>query len=356
MAKENKRFTILGAGAYGTALSAVLARKGWQVTLVARREETARQINEERANRERLPGVPLPSGIRAVTSPAEGTDGAALALLAVPSLYALDTVRAMMEAPSVREGETLLGVVTKGFIDTRTGPSLLVQTLENYLPGFYKDSTVYLSGPSHAEELARGRLTGLISACRNPRNSIQFRQALASDSLKVFSSLDVVGVQIAAALKNIVALGFGILDALKEKSEFFGDNAESLLLAVGLNEIQTMGRALGASHPETFTSIAGVGDLDVTCRSQYGRNRRFGREIIVKDILAPYGSLDELIRKLDQIGYLPEGVIACRSANSIITQKKLKLPLLRMVYRILNREADPATAIKDLMDEGPGLS
>ncbi len=355
MAQENNKFTVLGAGAYGTALASVLARKGWQVTLTAHSRETARQINEERENQRHLPGIPLPPGISAVTDPAAGTDGAALALLAVPSLYALDTIRAMMEAPSIREGETLLGVVTKGFIDTRTGPSLLVETLENYLPGFYKGNTVYISGPSHAEELARGRLTGLISACRNPRNSIQFRQALASENLKVFSSLDTVGVQIAAALKNIVAIGFGILDALKEKSEFFGDNAESLLLAAGLNEIQNMGRALGASHPETFTSIAGVGDLDVTCRSQYGRNRRFGREIIVKDILRPYNSLDELIRKIDQIGYLPEGVIACRSAYSLITQRKLKLPLLRMVYRILNREADPDTAIRDLMDNSTGL-
>lgn len=347
-----KAVAVLGAGAYGTALAAVLARKGYTVSLSAHSRETARQINEGSMNDRHLPGIPLPPGIRCLTDPVEALEDQELAILAVPSLYILPLVKKIIDAPSIREGETQLAVVTKGFLETRNGPGLILETLENYLPGFYKENLVYISGPSHAEELARGKLTGLISASRNPRRSIIFRETLASETLKVYSSLDVVGVQIAAALKNVAAIAFGILDALKEESEIFGDNAESLLLAVGLNEIQSMGRTLGATHPETFTSIAGVGDLDVTCRSPYGRNRRFGREIISKDLLSHFTSMEDLIDRIHKVGYLPEGVMACRFAWQFAEKKKLKIPLMRMVYRILNKEASPREAIRELMLKG----
>ena len=174
---------------------------------------------------------------------------------------------------------------------------------------------------NHAEEVAGGRITGLISASANPMNSIRFRELISSPLLVVFSSLDVVGVQICAASKNIIAIAFGMLDALLGISDVFGDNTEALLLAAGLNEIQTLGQAIGSSHPETFTSIAGVGDLDVTCRSRYGRNRKFGKQVIEDDILDNYKNLDDLIDNIDKVGYLPEGVIACKYVNrSLKTQ------------------------------------
>ena len=154
-----------------------------------------------------------------------------------------------------------------------------------------KRPVVVLTGPSHAEEVAMGKLTGLIAASENPMNSIRFRELLRVRGLMVYSSLDVVGVQICAAAKNVIAVVFGSLDAVAETSDLFGDNTESLLLAAGLNEIQTLGFAMGATHAETFSSIAGVGDLDVTCRSKYGRNRRFGHELIQKDLLANFSSL-----------------------------------------------------------------
>ena len=160
-------------------------------------------------------------------------------------------------------------------------PKLIVSTLEDYFPGFYRDNIVYIAGPSHAEEVSVNKLTGLISACRNGKNSIRFRELLTSPSLFVFSSIDVIGVQTCAATKNVIAIAFGMLDALKENSDYFGDNTESLLLAAGLNEIQKIGKVLGATHPETFTSISGVGDLDVTCRSIHGRNRRLDRKSVV---------------------------------------------------------------------------
>jgi len=207
----------------------------------------------------------------------------------------------------------------------------------------------FISGPSHAEEVSRGKLTGLISACRSGRISIRFRELLSGGRLVVFSSLDVRGVEISAALKNVVAIAFGMLDALKESSEEFGDNTESLLLAAGLNEIQYLGRRMGATHPETFTSIAGVGDLDVTCRSIYGRNRRFGREIILKRLIEDCSSIDDVIASLPRFGYIPEGVITAKHVHTIAAQKKLTLPIAGGVYRVLNREVEPIAELERML-------
>ena len=165
----------------------------------------------------------------------------------------------------------------------------------------------------------------------------------------VFSSLDVVGVQICAAAKNIIAVVFGCLDAIAEQSSLFGDNTESLLLAAGLNEIQTLGFAMGATHAETFTSIAGVGDLEVTCRSHYGRNRRFGRDIILKNILEPFADLENLIARINEIGYLPEGAVACKYVQEISRRLNIRLPICSGLYRILNKEIKPLDFLIELL-------
>lgn len=257
----------------------------------------------------------------------------------------------------IADGRTIIGIITKGFIATAGGVRLIVSTLEDYLPGFYKGNLVYISGPSHAEEVARGKLTGLISASLNPKNAVRFRALLNRHPLIVFSSLDVIGVQVAAAMKNVIAIGFGVMDSLKNVTGAqFGDNTESLLLAAGLNEIQTLAVALGATHPETFTSIAGVGDLDVTCRSPYGRNRRFGREIVEESVLDRFENIDDLIERIAEVGYLPEGVVAARSARELIARHGLKLPITNAVYSILNREADPLGALDGILRGLTGAS
>lgn len=349
---------ILGAGAWGTAVAKVIADKGHAVDIWSHEESTAEDINLRHQNTAFLPEVLLPEQLRAVTDPVEAVDGKEYLILAAPSLFLLNTVKNILTVPSIQEGETAIAVITKGFIPTRSGPRLILETLEDYLPGFYRQSLVYIAGPSHAEEVARGKITGLIAASESAKQSIRFRDLLKSNRLLVFSSFDVRGVQVAAAAKNVIAIAFGMLDAFKTDAskrgveELFGDGTESLLLAAGLNEIQTLGKALGATHAETFTSISGVGDLDVTCRSIFGRNRRFGREIIEKNILEPFKNLDDLITRISEVGYLPEGVVAAKQVRSLIEEHKLKMPISMGLYRILNREIEPAdflhTFIKDL--------
>ncbi|MFP4375536.1 MAG: NAD(P)H-dependent glycerol-3-phosphate dehydrogenase [Spirochaetales bacterium] len=341
---------IIGAGAWGTALGKVLASHGNRVSHWAYEQEVVDAINEQCVNERYLPEVELPREIKASTNLEEVGSGKEFLILATPSLFILPLTRELLAVPEISEGKTTIGVITKGFIDTPSGIRLIVQTLEDYLPGFYKDKLVYISGPSHAEEVARGKLTGLISASAHPRNAIRFRELLNVHPLMVFSSLDVIGVQVAAAMKNVVAIAFGVMDALaRVTGAAFGDNTESLLLAAGLNEIQSMAFALGATHPQTFTSIAGVGDLDVTCRSHYGRNRRFGREIVEKSILDGFENIDDLIDRIHKVGYLPEGVVAARGAMKVLTQHKLKLPIITSVYAILNREIEPTAALKGIL-------
>ena len=348
----HKTVGILGAGAFGTAIAKIIAEKGIDVTLWSFEQDVADEINQKHTNKY-LPGVILPQNITAVTNIKKAALDKEYIILSSPSLFILNTVKDIISVPNIMEGISKIAVIAKGFLEGPKGPQLLLDTIENYLPGFYKGNVVYISGPSHAEEVARGKITGLISSCANPRMSILFRELLSTETVQVFSSLDVVGVQVSAAVKNVIAIAFGLLDALKEISDRVGDNTESYLFAVGLNEIQRLGMALGATHSETFTSLAAVGDLHVTCRSLYGRNRRFGSEIINKKVLDQFTDLDDMIKNFSKLGYLPEGIIAARFASQLADQYKLKLPMIQAVYKMINKEISPVEAVKSL---DPGFS
>jgi len=351
---------VIGAGAWGTAVAKVIAEKGNNVVIWSFEDDTCDDINKRHRNSRYLPEVELPENLRASTNLVETASGRDFLILAVPSLYLLHTAKQILEAPSIREGSTAIAVLTKGFLSTDKGPRLILETLEDYLPGFYRQSLVYIAGPSHAEEVSRGKITGLIAASENAKNSIRFRDLLKSRGLFVFSSFDVRGVQVAAAAKNVIAIAFGMLDAFKTMggnsggafgdTNLFGDGTESLLLAAGLNEIQSLGMAMGATHPETFSSISGIGDLDVTCRSVFGRNRRFGKEIIEKKILKPFKDLDDLLARINDVGYLPEGVAAAKQVKILAEKHKLKMPIATGVHLILNREIEPADFLENFLN------
>jgi glycerol-3-phosphate dehydrogenase (NAD(P)+) len=345
-----ERIGVIGAGAWGTALAKVLAECGHEVSIWCNESETAADIKANRRNERFLPGVALPAGIGADADPMAVAAGKSVLVLAVPSPYLLGVARRLMASPNVLDGECMIVVVTKGFIAGPRGPRLIVEALEDYLPGLFRGNIVYLAGPSHAEEVSRGRITGLVAASLNGRSAIRTRELFKGSSVVVFPSLDVVGVQVCAAAKNVVAIAFGMLDAIAgASSEEFGDNTESLLLAAGLNEMQTLGVAMGATHPETFTSIAGVGDLDVTCRSRHGRNRRFGREIVEKGILAPFSDIGDLLSRIGELGYLPEGAVACKHVRALSAERRLSLPIMDGVYEILDRKAEPLALLDRLL-------
>jgi glycerol-3-phosphate dehydrogenase (NAD(P)+) len=349
--------TVIGAGAWGTAVAKVIADKGKDVVIWSLEEDNKDDINLNHRNSRYLPGVNLPENLTATADIEEAASRWEFPILAVPSLYLLQTVKQILTIPSIREGETAIAVLTKGFLSTEKGPRLILETLEDYLPGLYRQSLVYIAGPSHAEEVSCGKITGLIAASESAKNSIRFRDLLKNKSLFVFSSFDVRGVQVAAAVKNVIAIAFGMLDAFKNTdndsifggANLFGDGTESRLLAAGLNEIQTLGMAMGATHPETFTSISGIGDLDVTCRSVFGRNRRFGKEIIEKKVLESFKDINDLIERITELGYLPEGIAAAKCVRIFAEKYRLKMPIAVGIYQILNREIEPFDFLKNFL-------
>ncbi len=345
---ESKSVGVIGGGAWGTGLAQALARGNHKVTIWALEDEVVESINKDHENKRFLPGYKLSENITCSKDIVEVATGKDFIFMASPSLYLASTVSKIVNVSNIADGSTVIAVLTKGFVPSDNGPKLILETLEAALPEVYKDCTVYVAGPSHAEEVAMGKLTGLVSASLNPKNSIKVRELLKVPGLYVVSSFDVVGVQICAAAKNVVAVVYGALDALAEKSDYFGDNAESLLIAAGLNEIQTLGFAMGATHAETFTSISGVGDLDVTCKSKYGRNRRFGQDLIKTDMLSKFKNIDDLIANVGKIGYLPEGAIACKYVHEIAVKKDLKLPLSEGLYKVLNKEESIDQVLKML--------
>lgn len=344
-----KTVGVIGAGAWGTGLAQALARGGNTVIMWAMETDVVEGINNNHENTRFLPGFVLSDNITASQNIEEVATDKEFLILASPSLFIASTVAKILEVPSIANGSTCIGVLTKGFVPSAEGPKLILETLESVLPRAYKKNLVYVAGPSHAEEVAMGKLTGLIAASENPKNAIRFRELLNVKGLMVYSSLDVIGVQICAAAKNVVAVAFGILDAIAETSCDFGDNAKSLLFAAGLNEIQTLGFAMGATHAETFTSLSGVGDLDVTCRSQYGRNRRFGQDIVKTDLLSRFKNLDDLIARINEVGYLPEGAVACKYVHEISVHHGIKLTICDSLYRFLNKELSLETIMSQLI-------
>jgi len=347
-----EKVAILGAGAWGTAIAKVIADKGKDTVIWCNEAATADDINQRNLNSVFLPEVELPKNLRATSNIEEAAEGRDFLIFASPSMYLLETLKKILPVKSIREGETSIAVLTKGFLPTAKGPRLILETMEDYLPGFYRQALVYIAGPSHAEEVSCGKITGLIAASENAKNSIRFRDLLKNPRLFVFSSFDIRGVQVSAAAKNVIAIAFGMLDAMRTtgSTDMFGDGTESLLLAAGLNEIQILGNALGATHPETFTSISGIGDLDVTCRSVFGRNRRFGREIVEKKILNSFKDIEDLFNRIGEVGYLPEGVPAAKYIKTIAEKHRLKLPVSTGLYGILNREMEPFDFLTNIID------
>ncbi len=332
----SKSVGIIGGGAWGTGLAQAIARGGHSVQIWAIEEEVCNSINNEHENKLFLPGFKLSESITCSNDIIEVATDKEFLIVATPSIFLASTIKKIVNVPNIVDGSTVIASLTKGFVPSENGPKLVLETMEDVLPEIYKDCTVYVAGPSHAEEVAMGKITGLVAASLNPKNSIKVRELLKVPGLMVYSSFDIIGVQICAAAKNVIAVVYGAMDAISETSSLIGDNCESLLMAAGLNEIQTLGFAMGATHAETFTSISGVGDLDVTCKSKYGRNRRFGQDLIKTDMLTKFKDIDDLIANVGKIGYLPEGAIACKYVYEIGEKKDLKLPLTYVLYRIFN--------------------
>ena len=326
------RFAILGDGAWGTAIALLLARKDdHRVTLWSARPENARLLRERRENVRLLEGVPIPECVILTEDIAEAVDSADLLVSAIPTVYLRQTLQRI--AGTVPATARVLSL-TKGIENTTflRPTEVLHQVLGVTHIGV-------LSGPSHAEEVSRGLPTSLVAASHDLELARWVQQSFSTDRFRVYTNLDVIGVELGGALKNIIGIAAGISDGLS-----FGDNTKAALLTRGLVEMTRFGVALGA-EPQTFAGLAGLGDLITTCMSRHGRNRRVGEHLgrgkKLADVVAGLG------------GMVAEGVATARSVYERAERMGIEMPITTEVYRVLYEGKNPRAAVNDLMLRDP---
>ena len=317
------KIAVIGSGSWGTALAVSLCANHHDVTLWAHRAEAAERIRLTRLN-PRLPGVTLPEDLEITSDPACVT-GCGLVVMAPPS-YAIRAVSGSV-APFLSQGTPLVSV-TKGIESgTLLRMSQIIEA-ETHHP------VAALTGPSYAEEVARKIPTGCVAACPDKAIAELVQDAFMSDFFRVYTSADIVGAELGGALKNTIALCAGISDGLG-----FGDNTRAMLMTRGLTEIARLGLSLGADK-DTFTGLAGAGDLIVTCTSMHSRNHRAG--ILIGQGMAPEDAMK-------QIGAVVEGYYATKSAWELCQAANVEMPIIRGAYRVLYEHTDPRSAVHELL-------
>jgi len=323
---------IIGAGGWGTTLARILDERGHRVTLWARRETFAEELRRSRENAVYLPGVSLSSSIEISHEPSS-LEGKEVYVFALPSQSTHEVVQEL--SSSISRANAIYVSASKG-IDRKSllrMTTVLAKTL-----GVDDSQTVALSGPSHAEEVARRIPTAVVAAGEDHDIAREVQNAFFLPYFRVYSSPDVCGVELAGALKNVIAICAGITDGAG-----FGDNTKAALMTRGLAEIRRLGIALGAEE-HTFSGLAGLGDLVVTCASQHSRNRYVGEQI---------GKGRKLPDILKDMKMIAEGISTAESAKSLSSLHKIEMPIIEETYKILFDHKDPREATNDLMTRDP---
>jgi glycerol-3-phosphate dehydrogenase (NAD(P)+) len=325
------KFAILGDGAWGTAIAILLARDpDHQVSLWSAREENGRILRERRENVTYLPGVAIPPAVALTMDVSEAVMNAEILIVAVPTVYMRATLQRI--APALLDDLPVLSLAKGMEIGTFMRPTEIIrQILEAH-------QLAALSGPSHAEEVSRGLPTTVVVAGQDGDLTKWIQERLSTERFRVYTNPDLVGVEVAGALKNIIGIAAGICDGLG-----FGDNAKAALLTRGLVEMARFGVALGG-HRETFFGLAGMGDLITTCISPHGRNRQVGLR------LAKGEKLSEIQATMKMVA---EGVFTTRSVHARAAEMKISMPITAEIYRVLYENKAPAAAVNDLMLREP---
>ncbi|SIS37112.1 NAD(P)H-dependent glycerol-3-phosphate dehydrogenase [Salimicrobium flavidum] len=323
------KITVLGAGSWGTALAMVLADNSHEVRLWAHRREHAEKMKETRENEKYLQDVRLPDNIHITDNLEESIDGVEYLLLAVPTKAVRDvcqSLKAHLDQPV-----TIIHAA-KG-IEPRTYKRVS-EIIKEELPEEKYKSIVVLSGPSHAEEVAMRQPTTVTVSSEKLEAAEEVQELFINKQFRVYTSPDLVGVELGGSLKNIIALGAGISDGLG-----YGDNAKAALITRGLAEVARLGTSMGA-NPLTFSGLAGIGDLIVTCTSTHSRNWRAGYKL---------GKGEDLQKVLDDMGMVVEGVRTTEAAFQMAEEQEIDMPITSGIYHILFEEANPREVVEQLM-------
>ncbi|OZC03385.1 NAD(P)H-dependent glycerol-3-phosphate dehydrogenase [Rubricoccus marinus] len=330
---ETAHTAVFGAGSWGTALAYSLAKAGHPVTLWARREDAAREIAATRRNAAYLPNAELPASLRVTSDLHEAASGASVWLFAVPS-QSLRSVATQL-ADRATEPEAIVSVakgIENGTLLTTSG------VLREALPLAPEARVGVLYGPSHAEEVALGQPTSVVVSIPDLAIAEQVQALFMTPSLRVYTNTDLVGVEIAGSVKNVMALAAGMGDGMG-----LGDNAKAALVTRGLAEITSLGLAMGAAA-HTFAGLAGLGDLVVTCFSKHSRNRGFGEMI---------GGGKSLEEAADAMTMVVEGMKTTASVRELASRYGIEMPITEAVARVIDGESAPYDEVCSLMTRDP---
>jgi glycerol-3-phosphate dehydrogenase (NAD(P)+) len=330
--QEVKKVAVIGAGSWGTALAGVLSGKGLRTILWGHNSEHIATLEQDRENKKYLPGFPFLPSLEIEADLKEAVIGADVICMVVPSHGYRAVFKKLI--PYLKTGASIVSAV-KGIENNSlmTMTQVMGQTLGSALTA--KNLTLsVLSGPSFAKEVAQGLPTLVTIGC-DELNKAQFLQnVFFSERFRVYAAQDMIGLEVSAALKNIVAIAAGISDGLG-----FGLNSRAALITRGLAEITRMGVAMGAD-PATFSGLSGLGDLVLTCTGDLSRNRTVGLKL---------GEGKKLPQILDEMEMVAEGVKTTKSVHDLALRMEVEMPILDQVYQILYKEKKCSIAVTDLL-------
>ena len=325
-----EKVTVIGAGSWGTAIAFVLAENGHDCLLWARRSAQSDEMNDEHTNQAYLPGVSLPANLKATSDLKEAAMHGDIIIIAVPTKGIRQVCSELNQMPI---GQKLVVHVSKG-IEPDSLKRISEVIAEELAPANVQ-AIVALSGPSHAEEVVLRHPTTVTAASVDLAAAERVQDMFMNNYFRVYTNPDIVGVEIGAALKNVIALGAGISDGLG-----YGDNAKAALITRGLAEISRLGVKMGA-NPLTFSGLTGLGDLIVTCTSVHSRNWKAG------NMLGQGNSLEEVVSGM---GMVIEGVRTAKAAHQLAELHEVSMPLTEALYSIVFEDVPPKEAVDQLMN------
>lgn len=321
-----EKIAVIGAGSWGIALAQLLNHNGHEVTVWSIIESEIKMLQEKHEHVDKLPGVSLSDKIQFTSNLKEAVLGKQVLVLAVPSPFTRSTANMMKDY--ITEEQIIVNVA-KGIEEATL--MTLSQIVEEEIP---QATVAVLSGPSHAEEVGRGIPTTIVVGAKDKKVAEYLQNVFMRDVFRVYISPDVLGIELGAALKNVVALAAGIADGLG-----YGDNTKAALITRGITEISRLGMAMGGKY-ETFSGLSGIGDLIVTCASMHSRNRRAG-------ILIGQGKTMEEAMK--EVKMVVEGVYSAKAAMGLAKKYNVQIPIIEQVNLVLFENKSAADAMKDLM-------
>ena len=322
------KISVIGSGGWGIALTILLHKNGHDLTIWSFDKKEAEELKTTRQNKTKLPDILLPEDIKVTDNLKEAVDDKDILVLAVPSKAIRSVSKSLKNI--IKDNQIIVNVA-KGLEEDTL--ETMTDIIEEELKG-KKPQVAVLSGPSHAEEVGRGIPTTCVVSAHNKELTLYLQNIFMTPSFRVYTSPDMLGVEIGGALKNVIALAAGIADGLN-----YGDNTKAALITRGIKEISALGVAMGGEQ-STFYGLTGLGDLIVTCASMHSRNRRAG-------ILLGQGkTLDEAVKEVNMV---VEGVYSAKSALMAAKKYNVEIPIIEQVNAVLFENKNAAEAVNELM-------